>query len=334
MHADQVLEAARLAQDAEGVAVSRAVQHQRVLQVLRYIHDHLSEPLDIAVLARVGHLSPTHLARVFRGLTAESIYQHIKRIRLERAALFLRLTDSSVKDVSLACGFDSHEAFTRAFTQAFGCAPRSFRQKVKAPTELPAPLPLHYRTDGPPTDFTPVPDLSRSLAVRIVELPPMRLAFLRNVGPYEEAYSTWAKLLWWAWRRGRLHQNTQFYGLSYDDSLITPDRLQHYDAAIVVEDNFQGDGAILAQTIEGGLFATTTVIGSYEDYDRVWNTFCFQWFPQSGYALGGLYGLDRYNPPQGWSGGPLTLIAAALRELHVDLHMPIAPGPTDRSLLA
>jgi AraC family transcriptional regulator len=81
-------------EDAELVPVSRAVQQQRVFQVLRYIHEHLSEPLDLATLARVGHLSSTHLVRVFRGLTGESVYQHVKRVRLERAAVCLRITQA------------------------------------------------------------------------------------------------------------------------------------------------------------------------------------------------------------------------------------------------
>ncbi len=321
-------------EDAELVPVSRAVQQQRVFQVLRYVHEHLSESLDLATLERVGHLSPTHLVRVFRGLTGESVYQHVKRVRLERAAVCLRVTQASVKEVSLACGFDSHEAFTRAFSQAFGCSPRSFRQKARPETDLPSPLPLHYREEGPPSDFIPLPDLTSTLDVKVIERPPMRVAYVRHVGAYAGAHQTWAKLLWWAWRRSRLHQRAQFFGINYDDADVTPEHLQRYDAAIVVEDNFQGDGAILAQTIDGGLFARTTVVGTFEEYEQAWDTFFFQWLPQSRYALRAWYGLDRYVPPPHWSGGPTGLIAAALRQLHVEIHMPVVSGPCEQSLLS
>ena len=66
------------------------------------------------------------------------------------------------------------------------------------------------------------------------ELPPLRLAFIRHIGPYTQAHRAWPKLLWWAYRRGRLNRHTQFYGLNYDDEGVVPEELQRYDAAIVL----------------------------------------------------------------------------------------------------
>jgi len=311
----------------------RAEHIQRVHRVLRHIHANLGDALDLATLGKLAHLSPPYLNCVFRGIVGESLYQHVKRLRLERAAHFLRLTKESVKAISLACGFETHEAFTRAFTAAFGFSPREFRRRHSLPIQLPAPTDLHYRPDGLPAEFRPAPDEGSCLEVRIVELPAQRLACARYQGPYTEAHRAWPRLLWWAWRRGRLRAGATFHGLTYDDERITPDELQRYDAAIVVEDSFRGDDDITALTVEAGLFARTTVIGSFADYWRVSDAFIYQWLPVSGYAIRALYTMDRYHVPEHLL-NPFKMLDDVRKRFHVDLHLPIMPGPIGRSLLA
>lgn len=305
----------------------------RIRKVLRHIHAHLDKPLSIADLARLANLSPPHLNVVFRGLVGETIYQHLKRLRLERAASFLRLTGEPIVRISMACGFDSHEGFTRAFAQAFGCSPRAFRGNAKIGTDLAAPNNAHYRMAGIPEEFRPAPDLGQSLKVDIVELPPLRLAYRRHVGPYVEAYRAWPTLLWWAIRTHRINNDSAYYGLCYDDEFVTPPERQRYDAAMVVKDDFMGDGDIGVMTIDGGLFARATIEGNFAEYWRASDAFHCQWLPSSGYALRAIFALDRYHVA-GNLLNPIRLAQTALKKLRVDMHLPIGPGPFGRSLLA
>ena len=313
---------------------TRSVHQQRVFKALQYIHHHLDEALDVVQLARIANFAPSHFNVVFRGIVGESVYQHVRRLRLERAGWFLRHTGAPVKEVSLASGFDSHEAFTRAFRSAFGCSPRTFARRQTAAPMLPAPTDVHYRPDSTLTSYVPIADHSKTLAVRLIELPSQRLACVRHTGPYSSAYLAWAKLLWWAWWQGRLNAQTCFWGLNYDDETITPEAYQRYDAAITVEEGFRGDGSVIAQDLEGGLFAVTTLVGSYAEHARAWDVFLYQWLPQSGLALRALFGLDRYHPGGDGFRRPLQALATALRRVHVDLHIPVGPGPIGRSLLA
>jgi len=59
---------------------------ERVLRVLMYIHSHLDETMSLEDLAGIAHFSPFHFHRIFRGMTGESVKEHIRRLRLERAA--------------------------------------------------------------------------------------------------------------------------------------------------------------------------------------------------------------------------------------------------------
>jgi hypothetical protein len=52
--------------------------------VLVYIQQHLVEAISLDDQARVAHVSPYHFHRLFRGMTGESMMEHIRRLRLYR----------------------------------------------------------------------------------------------------------------------------------------------------------------------------------------------------------------------------------------------------------
>lgn len=156
---------------------------------------------------------------------------------------------------------------------------------------------------------------------------------MRHHGPYERAHTVWPRLLWWAFRRGRLNARSELYGICYDDELITPPEKQRYDAALAVEDDFIGEGEVTAISIQGGQFARCTVVGSFADYWRASDVFANQWLPNSGYALREMFMLDRYHVV-GDLRNPLAIYQTATKAFHVDMHIPIAPGPFGRSIFA
>ena len=88
----------------------------------------LDQALDLAALARNAALSPFHFHRVFRGMLAETPLEMHRRLRLERAAGQLLGKDVPVTTIAFDAGYETHEAFTRAFRQAYGTSPSAFRQ--------------------------------------------------------------------------------------------------------------------------------------------------------------------------------------------------------------
>ena len=63
---------------------------ERILRVMTHVQMHLDESLDLEELARVACFSSFHFHRVFAAMTGETIADHVRRLRLERAALELR----------------------------------------------------------------------------------------------------------------------------------------------------------------------------------------------------------------------------------------------------
>jgi len=96
--------------------------------VMRYIREHISEPLDRETLAAVAGFSVPHFHRVFTAHVGENAIGYVRRLRLERAARKLRMGAVDITEVALAAGYDTHAAFSKAFKQQFGLSPSEFRQ--------------------------------------------------------------------------------------------------------------------------------------------------------------------------------------------------------------
>lgn len=101
---------------------------EHVLPVLRQLrgpggHRGLTE------IGRQVALSPAHAQRVITRLAGESPDRYQRRLRLERAAALLLSTDDRIIDIALTVGFDSHEAFTRAFRRHYAITPTQYRRR-------------------------------------------------------------------------------------------------------------------------------------------------------------------------------------------------------------
>jgi AraC family transcriptional regulator len=105
--------------------------------VMRFIREHINEPLDRETLATVAGFSIPHFHRVFTAHVGESAASYVRRLRMERAGRKLRMGAVDITEVALAAGYDSHAAFSKAFKQQFGLSPSEFRQLgCRAATQL------------------------------------------------------------------------------------------------------------------------------------------------------------------------------------------------------
>ena len=164
---------------------------RRLLRVLVHIQQHLDDALGLEELAGLACFSPYHFHRIFKGMVGESVKEHIRRLRLERAASQLKLGTAPVTRIALDAGYESHEAFTRSFRAAFGASPSQFRSANKRPLSAAAPSGLHYRDGIAASDFKTIQPGGKRMRVKIEHRKAMRVAFMRHVGPYGEVGATW-----------------------------------------------------------------------------------------------------------------------------------------------
>ncbi len=108
------------------------------------LDDHEATGEDLA--ARL-YLSRFHLDRIVSSVAGEPPAAFRRRILLERAAYRLLTTRRSILDVAVEAGYGSHEAFTRAFTKAYGVGPGLWRGRP-GPIRIEAPSDVHFHPPG------------------------------------------------------------------------------------------------------------------------------------------------------------------------------------------
>jgi AraC family transcriptional regulator len=237
----------------------------RILAVLDHVHAHLDADLEPLDLARRAGFSPHHFHRVFRGMTGESVMGHVRRLRLERAAMRLKHGDAPVTQVALDSGYGSHEAFTRAFRDHFGVAPRDFR--------------------GDATDAT------TAVAVTIRSEPARRCLTVRHVGPYDGVGAAWEALFAYAFPAGLVRGVPRTLGLVHDDPEITPPAKCRYEAALVLESDAPTPDArtlpsgFALRELAGGRWATLVHVGPFETIQASYDALLGRALPRRGVEL-------------------------------------------------
>lgn len=244
---------------------------------------HLDEPLTPQRLAGVAHLSTYHFHRIFSGLVGESLGEHVRRLRLERAAGELRRSERAVIDVALDAGYDAHEAFTRAFRAHFGMPPSLYRKASEPIGFPPALCGVHYGADEGVSRFVPLPEGSHMVEVRIESLPPRRLVALAHRGTYQGIADKFKQLRERGAAASMVGPSTGGIGIYYDDPESTPvDELRSH-ACITVDERAQKapDGCDIL-TLEGGEYAIGVHRGSYASLGESYRWLFGQWLPTSG----------------------------------------------------
>ncbi|WP_233552943.1 AraC family transcriptional regulator [Jiangella rhizosphaerae] len=97
-----------------------------VSEVIRYVREHLSEPLTVAALARHARMSSSTLTAKFTEATGMGPYQFVKRMRLDRAGALLMQGNLNVSEVARRVGYVSLSHFINEFKRHFGTTPRHY----------------------------------------------------------------------------------------------------------------------------------------------------------------------------------------------------------------
>lgn len=100
-----------------------------IATVLRYISQHIDQPLDIQMIADETKLSPSHLRMLFRKEMGGSLGRYIAEQRLNLACSKLVNSNSQVQEIASCCGYASIYAFGHFFKNITGLSPLQFRKR-------------------------------------------------------------------------------------------------------------------------------------------------------------------------------------------------------------
>ena len=265
---------------------TRSYYEQAVQRAIERIAGSLDEALDLHALAREACLSPFHFHRVFRGMTGETPLELNRRLRMERAAWRLLQNNAAVTAIAFDAGYETHEAFTRAFRDCFSTSPSGFRRRKHPRVELAARCGVHFEPDGRVSTFIPRDSGGRNMDVKIREMPEMRVGAVQHVGPYNQIGLAFEKLGSIAGPAGLFEQSgVAMIGIYHDDPETTPQDQLRSEAALVLPESVRLPAGLTEQRIPGGRYAVTTHIGPYEQLGDVWARFMGEWLPNSGHRV-------------------------------------------------
>ncbi|MBV9101431.1 MAG: helix-turn-helix transcriptional regulator [Candidatus Dormibacteraeota bacterium] len=139
--------------------MSREVEqfNRRLLRARDAMDRAYAQPLDVAAVAAVAHISQAHFIRSFRAVFGETPHRYLQRRRVERAMFLLRETDRSITDVCFEVGFTSLGTFSRTFRDIIGETPTEYRA---GHDPMRAPNCVQMATTRPWVAVMPVPSSS------------------------------------------------------------------------------------------------------------------------------------------------------------------------------
>lgn len=118
----------RLAESVPLEKRDRDRSSELVCKVLRYAEANVAEDLSLSALSRQFGYSREHLSRILGRYLPEGWKGYVNRLRAVRAEeLLAKGEGENVLKIAYACGFDSPNAFYRAYRKEFGKNPRRGR---------------------------------------------------------------------------------------------------------------------------------------------------------------------------------------------------------------
>lgn len=107
--------------------ISLQKRADRIRALTEYIDIHYREKLLLTELAAQMGLTMSYLSHFFKNAFGISFQDYLTKIRCEKARQLLLLTDFSLLDISISCGFSDIKYFYKGFRRQFGCSPRQYR---------------------------------------------------------------------------------------------------------------------------------------------------------------------------------------------------------------
>lgn len=252
--------------------------YQRFNKVTEFIGQHIDEEISLESLSDIFCISKFHFHRLFTAFTGLSLQQYIRWLRLKRAAHQLIIyKDQSIIDIAINAGFESHEAFSRAFKKACGFSPSQFRDNNN----------WSYWEQSP---YCLPEESKKNMNVEIRNINKIRLAAIEHRGDPSLVAHSVNKIIDWAKAQpiSLKPKPGEAFAFAYDDPKTTPASEFRLDLAIKIPENFKLTGDIVEKNLPAGRYAVVMHKGSRDQIaDTVYSLYR-DWLPNSGEELGNL----------------------------------------------
>ncbi len=204
--------------------LNNLTQIERYKNLIQFIDENFKKEINIEKIEEVSHYSYRNINRIFQSLHHETIGKHIKRIRLDKAAEYLKYSNEQIYNIALEVGFSDIASFSKAFKKRFNCSPTAFRQSSE--TLLKANQQIIDNNPQKPISFT------------TETLPEFDFLYLEHKGNTQNIKAieqTWNILFEYTHQKGLLSNDSIFFSENLDDNEITDDFQCRTNVALIIE---------------------------------------------------------------------------------------------------
>jgi AraC family transcriptional regulator len=254
--------------------------HARMQKVLDHIERHLDDDLNLEALSQIAAFSKHHFHRQFGAFFGVSLHRYVQLARLQRASKQLaHVRGLSVTQIALDAGYETPDAFARAFRQRFKQSPSTFRKSPDWEPWLLAFRPFHAaRSKIMSTAYT-------HDQVTIRKVAPTPVAIFEHRGDRRTIDATIQRFIAWRKAAGLSPKTSPTFNIWYSErDPVNPadysmDLCVGIKAGYAIEPNEDG---VKAGEIPGGRCAVLRVTGDTHNLEPAALFLYRDWLPASG----------------------------------------------------
>ena len=102
-----------------------------IQKTVNYINMNLELPLSLSKIAEQMIVSKVYLSSQFKKETGVTLTDYVTSRRLGQAAYLLELSDLSVQDIAVKCGYNDFSYFGKLFKEKYGLTASAYRKEVR-----------------------------------------------------------------------------------------------------------------------------------------------------------------------------------------------------------
>lgn len=252
----------------------------RMQRVLDHIDRHLDGDLDLEAVSGVAAFSKFHFHRQFKATFGLSLHRYVQLARMRRASKQLAGEEGqSVTDIAFEAGYETPDAFARAFRQRFGQSPSAFRKSPEWEPWLEAFQPLNAaRSRIMPTIFSPDD-------VTIRQTAPVRVAIFEHKGDPATLEATIQRFIAWRKAAGLSPRTNPTFNVWHTERSPADPAEYRMDLCVGVATDQPIDtagGTVRVGEIPGGRCAVLRVTGDTHNLEPAALYLYRDWLPASG----------------------------------------------------
>jgi AraC family transcriptional regulator len=251
----------------------------KFIEVVHYIERNLDADINIDKLCQLAYLSKFHFHRQCSAFFRMPVMSLVKLLRLKRAAYQLAYRDESIVNIALANGYESHEAFSRAFKKRFNKSPSDFRL-------LPDWASWHSQYEPIINVRTRVMRNTLNFNIKIVDFPETLIAVLEHRSTPNLIGSTIKKFIEWR-KENRLPPNkSKTFNLVYDDPNVTEPENYRFDVCCSIDHPIKTNAyGTVNKIIPAGKCAVIRHVGSDDSIDLIVHYLYSEWLNNSTFEV-------------------------------------------------